>query len=958
MSMFYLIFFSWVLVSLSYLVLLGSATWCLQDFVEQSNRQFEQKTDRFWEFSEQTNSWVEVELPYDLVSCVNDNCTKAGLIDRTTTETREEHLDREYDTPKQKGSLEKKDGGVEENSDVVLPLRKRVSLTKMSETSIWVTGVSGSVYERFWNGVQWVIAPHDLPVSAGPTISVFMFNQTILALSEAGFLYQMQMSENSQPLWVEFMPALDQGTNKKAERNSVTQIKSGVVSYNGEKVTGSLFTDFSAMPARRVYFCTKNGLLLELIEVETPRWVNHGQPPGANVAAIADAASIRPEVVYTISSTGDLYEYDRTSKPSWKKHIWSKGTASNASLIPSTGCTIHGLIGDHSISLFLLTKGGNLIERRIQQRKWKWIVHGSPKDHRLTSITPVLQDESNEKTVSLFFTTSAGTIFEYQLLKHAGISQENQIPEGWLSHMHPPHAKVARGIPGLPLQVGRVLFPLDDGRLAELHLSGLGGENSGPTNQLNVRRKAPIKYVWSILDAPETEGWNAEYCTEDRGPMNCITGIKDEPNDSGTTRMARRRKASQAHHDYLLPSSLGGGLESPREEYNLPDNWINTNYRLRVMHGGRSFFFITDGGFTFEYLYAENVWLWLRHDHSTPMKGALGNYNGSLYVVDIYGSLLIRERNSNELGWINCTAMRKGRQVMGGPPWEGMTGKAMKVTAEDALFFVSKNGRLLQFTVALRKFKWKDCRHPPSTKVACIVDQEQFRENVVFVVGRNGRLYQYNKVTELWHEHYQSQHLIISLLPGTAMRTSSMSLTGSLFMLSQDGGLVEYHWNVWEGWNWVEHGAPDKGVTLVGSPGPCFEGNQLFLIGSDGKVYLRYMDQMTWRWKNCGFPHNGKKKDKNPRQVGDRDTKEEICIDEDFAASSKKEDLQRLNKNCNPKVAATRPIAFSEDSVVFELRDSRLAEMRRVEDKYWEWARTISTPTSSCFANYWTALAS
>lgn len=56
------------------------------------------------------------------------------------------------------------------------------------------------------------------------------------------------------------------------------------------------------------------------------------------------------------SSTGDLYEYDRTSKPSWKKHIWSKGTAANASLIPSIGCTLHGLLGDNSISLFLLTK--------------------------------------------------------------------------------------------------------------------------------------------------------------------------------------------------------------------------------------------------------------------------------------------------------------------------------------------------------------------------------------------------------------------------------------------------------------------------------------------------------------------------------------------------------------------------------------------------------------------------
>ena len=56
------------------------------------------------------------------------------------------------------------------------------------------------------------------------------------------------------------------------------------------------------------------------------------------------------------SSTGDLYEYDRRSKPSWKKHIWTEGKVEDASLMPSMGCTLHGLSGDYSISLFLLTK--------------------------------------------------------------------------------------------------------------------------------------------------------------------------------------------------------------------------------------------------------------------------------------------------------------------------------------------------------------------------------------------------------------------------------------------------------------------------------------------------------------------------------------------------------------------------------------------------------------------------
>ena len=285
---------------------------------------------------------------------------------------------------------------------------------------------------------------------------------------------------------------------------------------------------------------------------------------------------------------------------------------------------------------------------------------------------------------------------------NTGIAQENQIPDAWVSHMHPLHAKAARGIAGIQFYPGRILFPLDDGRLAELHLPGLGGENAGPTYQINVRRKASTKYIWSIIDAPETEGWNAEYCTEERGPINCMTGIKDDSNGIGIMRpMTRRRKGSQ-EQAYLPSGASGSDPMKAMAEYTSPDNWINTNFRLRLMHGGRSFFLITDGGLTFEYLYTENVWLWLRHDHTTAIRGALGNYNGSLYVVDTYGSLLIRERSSNDLEWINCTALRKGRQVIGGPPWDGMPGRSMRVTVEDAMFFVSKTGRLLQFTVSYK----------------------------------------------------------------------------------------------------------------------------------------------------------------------------------------------------------------------------------------------------------------
>jgi hypothetical protein len=135
------------------------------------------------------------------------------------------------------------------------------------------------------------------------------------------------------------------------------------------------------------------------------------------------------------------------------------------------------------------------------------------------------------------------------------------------------------------------------------------------------------------------------------------------------------------------------------------------------------------------------------------------------------------------------------------------------------------------------------------------VDQEVFRRNIIFVVGRNGGLYQYNRITELWHKHYQSPHLVLSRSPGTAVRPSLQSVAGSLFMVSEHGGLVEYYFSPQDRWEWVEHGTPHRDVTLVGAPGPCFDGAQLFIVGSDGRVYRRHLDsRRTWRWTSHGHP--------------------------------------------------------------------------------------------------------
>ncbi|KAJ4787289.1 hypothetical protein LUZ62_038535 [Rhynchospora pubera] len=910
---------------LLFFIIVISSAYSVQPWCPQSNPnfKFKQKTTRFWEFEEETKTWVEISLPYDLMSCINGTCTKVGSIQKME-------------------SMGNQPVRGEDPDEV--PVRKRVSLNRMSESSVWITGQSGSIFERFWNGVHWVIAPHELPVFAGYAVSTYIVNQTILALSEDGILYQLQLNENSQPIWSEvFFESEESSTNNEEDDQAQAfLIKSGTVSYDG----------------RKLFLSSINGSLIEVSEFQPLRWENHGRPPGGDVAGIADTGNIRPGVLFTMSSSGDLYEFDKGSKPSWKKHIWSDPSTEYVSLKSSTGCAIQGLFGAQSVSLFLLSKDGFLVERRLHRRKWKWTIHGAPENQRLSSLTAIYQNTESDVKVAplLFATTNTGCVFEYQFpVRHSGGAQSN-IEGTWINHMHPKDAKVAQSIVGVQLQAGRTMFPLDDGRLAELHLSGIGGDEAAPAliqNPITIRRKhVQNMYEWSILDVPETEGWNAEYCTEEHGPDNCIVGVKNDlVNPTGFGRRSTEEK--QSDYIYTLSKDVG----SSQDSYNVLSRSIELNFRMRVMHAERSLFLITESGMTFEYLFSDGVWLWLRHEYVASMKGALGSYNGSLYLVDVHGNLLIRERSGEELSWINCTGMKKGKQVASGSPWDGIPGKSRRVTIEDALFFVNKRGRLLQFTVALRAFKWKDCQNPPDTKIAFIVDQEVFRRNIVFVVGRNGYLYQYNRITELWHQHRQSPYLILSRSPGTAMRPYQQSLAGSIFMFSEDGALVEYHWTPQDGWEWVEHGTPNPGTSLVGAPGPCFDGVQLFVIGSDGLVYRRHLDMGSWRWTSHGYPSSEKL-----HPASKDGTEGHSCnIEEHPGGGYMTEGLygNRFTGQCSEKIAAVRPIPFSEYSVIFELQDGRLAELRRPDEAgEWEWARIIGTPTSTCLSSYWTAVAS
>ncbi|CAI9270509.1 unnamed protein product [Lactuca saligna] len=115
---------------------------------------------------------------------------------------------------------------IDSASDIQSPppptLRLGLSMTSSVPKSASLTRLNW-IKNKSQKRRMWVIAPHEFDVQAGYVVFVFLINHTVLALSEAGILYQMKLSENSQPRWVEYTPIQD-------------SIKSRVISHNIERI--------------------------------------------------------------------------------------------------------------------------------------------------------------------------------------------------------------------------------------------------------------------------------------------------------------------------------------------------------------------------------------------------------------------------------------------------------------------------------------------------------------------------------------------------------------------------------------------------------------------------------------------------------------------------------------------------------------------------------------------------
>ncbi|KAL2645054.1 hypothetical protein R1flu_012641 [Riccia fluitans] len=945
---------------------------------------FVQHSNKFWAYDRVSKSWTETD-----VSCLfsNGSWWHSCSIGRKTKPSADQPLEFTSKDVASKQVNSEGEPSVAEKVEASEELSSlmRISMVRFSEVSLWITGQSGAIYERFWNGVQWVVIPHDLPAFAGHATSVLSVNRTMITMSESGVLYQLQIDGSGQLLWVNCGPWLPANIQDSGVSSSnVSLVKSGLVS-----------ADNSA-----VYFATSDGSLTELQTLHPMKWVNHHHPRGGDIAAIADAGTLRSGITFTVSTSGDLYEYDSRARPAWKKHVRKGSVIEDLCLAPTVGVAVHGLAGAASASLFLMTKDGFLVERRFQQSKWRWILHPVPdEDDPLSrSLGPQLMEaepNSARGILSLFLTSENGVLWEYKLAK----GNSRTAPESgvWLDHGHPSQTPIVKSVPGVSLSPGRIFFSLVDGRIGELHAPGLGGGNVGP---VGVRDRKQLQvggttttYTWSILEAPETEGGNAEFCTSVRGPANCLEGIKDSQSGwqppVSSTDLSQRKRTGFKGRTWRRGGGAAGGSMSGRADAaaavvkdsdlinvdfsSLPraapwNGSVESQFMLRTMQAEKSIFFVGRDGTAFERFLSGEAWLWLKHEHSLSLLGIVGIYSGGVFVVDVERNLFLRERIGNVLHWLNCTEMSGGRKVVSGPPWDrGLLGEAHAATIEDALFMVDEAGNLMEFLVALRQFAWRDCGHPPGTTVAAILDQEALRYRVVFVVGVNGRLYHFNRVTRQWISHHQPQNVVLSPITGSVARPNIQSTRGSLFMRSEDGGLVEFHWDTFEGWKWTDHGFPEHGITLSTSPGPNIGNKRLFVVGSDGKLYSRFWDETSWAWFGHGHPkpETVLQAERNIRNMiidPDQSGIQRVVSDETDSVNPVYSNLKfgvmdvyiSFNGECNLEVASIRPVSLSSSVVMVVLHDGRVASLKS-EDGNWKWVSVHDTPTSTCQSSYWAA---
>jgi len=185
-----------------------------------------------------------------------------------------------------------------------------------------------------------------------------------------------------------------------------------------------------------------------------------------------------------------------------------------------------------------------------------------------------------------------------------------------------------------------------------------------------------------------------------------------------------------------------------------------------------------------------------------------------------------------------------------------------------AVFVVGSDGNLYDKYYNGTQWVWEAQGAPPGaagTKAINspgVVFQPTLNRVQVFVVGSDGKLYDkyYNGTQWVWEAQ--------GAPPGAA-GTQAIDSPGvvyqppldriAVFVVGSDGNLYDKYYDGTQ-WVWEAQGAPPgaAGTKAINSPGVVFQPTlnriQVFVVGSDGKLYDKYYDGTQWVWEAQGAP--------------------------------------------------------------------------------------------------------
>lgn len=708
-------------------------------------------------------------------------------------------------------------------------------LSVYSDVSLWVVGRSGSVFERFWNGMHWVYIPHSLPLGQGGAVSIVCINSTVLVRLRNGGVLQRAM-----------------GTDRKLTWKHVGPQSTRIMRWGSSE--------------RSLYAISDSGELFQVAHLRPyTKWVSHRFPRGAPLRAVVAVGDQIADSVFAISGTGDLYEFEPASGR-WRHHPRPK--SATGGIIPARGARVSYAVdesGTRADSIFMRSRNNRVLERRYTEAQgWRWHSHPAPANGSVSLVGSVADIVVPDTRAAKKGGWPGVLVFGENGQAHTLVIRPG-VPAEW-STLPPPstasaHAHLA---PIRPIELGpnRRLYLADDGRLAE-HSWGIKDGGDG----------------WVLHDVPELEGGDAECCTPEKGPANCLQGTRLEQShssDKGSSGQWRDRHSK----DKKGSKAKGGKSRDERatlRPIDVASATVNT-FKLRAMVH-KSLFIVTPDGDVMERYWNGKHWVWLSHHSDQPIAGILAVYNGTVVVLDTAGQVLVRERFGNSLRWLKV-GLAPGAEG-GGLPYGNGTVKVTGSSATDQccgplgqhaplppprlLFFVGEDGELKELAATgSRPPRWGNAGAPPSTGVAAIADAGMMRAHSVFIVGKDGTLHQYNLLNSRWTDHGAPPNAPLSQLAACHLRSVLGSQHASLFLRAEDGTLVERRYDAQfpgstkGSWTWIERGTPVPNVALTAAPGPSIGDRNVFVVGDDGNLYeLTLEDGGKPTWYYHGQPPQG-----------------------------------------------------------------------------------------------------